>query len=383
MGKSHQTKYKGGGIKYQHIFKNVLHIANYQASYKGNFIESLEALSRQLEKDNIESIYMFPQNGIQEVASEWVEDLRDNKRKVTGFTDNIFSDTKQIKQIIKENHIGIIHTHFISMRQYLAVFLATMFTNVQLVMHFHNHSKQAKGVKNYLRQFLYKKCSMIGCSQSVYDNLCRDYPKNKKYAVNNGIRFERLEDETIIGRDEYKLNESTIVCLIFGFDFYRKGVDIALKALEKLNENDMKYELLISLSKNFVYVEQQVENTLGKIPEWVHIIQARSDVAALYNICDIFLSPSREEGLPYSVLEAGYCKCGIVTSNIPAQSKLGIPYCVLHKDGDFLSLAKGIEEVWNNNMEKKKNIDNVRNYMKQCYSLENWVKEIVKIYRRL
>lgn len=360
-----------------------MHIANYQASYKGNFVESLEALSRELEKDNIESVYMFPQNGIRGVASEWVEDLRNNKRKVIGFTDNIFSDTKQIKQIIKENHIGIIHTHFISMRQYLPVFFATMFTNIQLVMHFHNHSKQARGFKNCLRQTLYQKCSMIGCSQSVYDNLCRDYPKNKKYVVNNGIRFERLESEIVVGRDEYELSENTIVCLIFGFDFYRKGVDIALKALEKLNENRMKYELLISLSKNFAYVEQEVENILGTIPEWVHIIQARPDVSALYNMCDVFLSPSREEGLPYSVLEAGYCECGIVTSDIPAQSKLEIPYCVLHKDGDFFSLVKGIGEVLGKNIEKKQNIDNVRNHMKHCYSLDNWVKEIVKIYGRL
>ena len=371
----------GGGITSQPISKNVLHIANFQASYKGNFVASLEKLSERLSEKGIISIYMFPAQGMTGVASEWINQLKDDGRNVYGFTDSIVHDTRLIRKLIKKHDIRIIHTHFISMQQYLSVLLATMISKTKVVMHFHNHSVQAYGLKNMLRKVLYRKCMMVGCSNSVYNNLCRDYPMNMKAVVNNGIQFDRLDNTITVQRSEYALQTDTVVCLIFGFDFYRKGVDLALKALNDLNGENIKYELLISLSKNFEYVEQEVKRILGNIPRWVHIISARSDVAALYNMCDLFLSPSREEGLPYSVLEAGYCKCGVLTSDIPAQAKLGIPYAVLHRAEDYVSVKEKIEIAFEKKKKKCDNIEEVRKYMHFHYSLDNWVNGIIDVYK--
>lgn len=371
----------GGGITSQSIYKNVLHIANYQASYKGNFIASLESLSDRLANDGANSVYAFPRQEDSGVAINWIEELRDNGSRVYQFTNNVSYNIRLINDIIKKENIGIIHTHFISMKQYLPIFICTLFSQRKIVMHFHNHSVKAYGIKNLLRQMLYKKCIMIGCSQSVYENLCRDYPKNKKYAVNNGIQFKRLENITAAGRKEYGLKNNSIVCLIFGFDFYRKGVDLAVKALNELNKTAEKYELLISLSKNFDYVEQETKKILGNIPEWIHIIQARPDVAALYKLCDLFLSPSREEGLPYSVLEAGYCECGVVISNIPAQARLEIPYAVLHDPENYLSLGEKIKEALQTKEEKRRKMQEVCTYMQSRYSLDQWVDGVLKVYK--
>lgn len=324
---------------------------------------------------------MFPEQGISGVAAGWIEELCDKGREVYGITGNIICDAQRIQKILKKNNIGIIHTHFISMKQYLPVYFATMFSKTKVVMHFHNHSTEAHGIKNKLRQILYRKCTMVGCSQSVYDNLCRDFPKNKKIAVNNGIQFERLEGVATAQREEYSLRNDSVVCLIFGFDFYRKGVDLALMALNDLNINGIEYELLISLSKNFEYVEHEVKKMLGYIPDWVHIIQARTDVAALYNMSDLFLSPSREEGLPYSVLEAGYCRCGVITSDIPAQIKLDIPFSVLHTAEHYVSLREKIKIALQKKTEKQNKMQEVQEFMKLHYSLENWVDGIIQVYK--
>lgn len=324
---------------------------------------------------------MFPEQGESGVAAGWIKELNCKGREVYGFTDNTLSDAELILKILKRNNIGIIHTHFISMKQYLSIYIATIFCKKKVVMHFHNHSVQANGIKDKLRQMLYRKCTMIGCSQSVYENLCRDYPKNKKVAVNNGIQFERLKNVPAAHRSEYGLKVDSVVCLIFGFDFYRKGVDLALNALNNLNKNGLECELLISLSKNFEYVEQETKKILGYTPSWVHIIKARSDVAALYNMSSLFLSPSREEGLPYSVLEAGYCECGVVTSDIPAQAKLNIPFAILHTANDYNSLEEKIKIALQKNNEKKYKMQEVRDFMHLHYSLDSWVNSILDIYK--
>lgn len=362
--------------------KTVLHIANYAAIYGGNFIESLENLSDELMKKNIHTIYMFPAKKTEGTELPWITNIKERGREVYGLTESVIKAAKTIRSLIKKYDIVLIHTHFISMKQYLSVYLATMFTKCNLIMHFHNHSLVAQGVKNILRRTLYKKCTMVSCSDSVLESISRDYPKNKKFSVDNGIFFQRLENVPVATRNEYGLKKDTKICLIFGFDFYRKGVDLALRALDKLNQNGIRYELLISLSKNLESVERETIKVLGCLPSWVHIIKARSDVAALYNLCDIFLSPSREEGLPYSVLEAAYCRCNVIYSDIPAQVNLKIPYALVHIAEDFRSLAETIEKMELQGDWKKDNYSIVQEKMKENYSLSRWTSQIVDIYQK-
>ena len=104
--------------------------------------------------------------------------------------------------------ISIIHTHFISMRHYLSVRLAAQFTGVRIIMHFHNHSMEAFGIKRGLRRKIYDNCEMIACSESVFQNLLRDYPDNRKYSIDNGVDYSRFDQNKTAGRDEYSLPKS-------------------------------------------------------------------------------------------------------------------------------------------------------------------------------
>ena len=236
-------------------------------------------------------------------------------------------------------------------------------------------------MKNMLRRKIYDNCEMIACSESVYQNLLRDYPSNKKYSIDNGVDYSRFDINSRAGRNEYELQENSTVCLIFGFDFYRKGVDLALKALQSLNEKGGNYELLISLSKNFDYVNQEITKILGDIPQWVHVIKARPDVEALYNLSDIFLSPSREEGLPYSVLEAAYFDCTVVTSDISAQVNIDVPYKYVHISENTDSLSEAIRNAAEVKDEKSAKLDEVRSFLISRHGVARWTEDIMRIYK--
>jgi len=253
-----------------------------------------------------------------------------------------------------------------------------------VIMHMHNHSKEAKNpVKRVIRRFLYRKCKMIACSESVLKSLERDYPCNEKCAIDNGVNFARLDQYSEITAAEYGLKETDKVFLIFGFDFYRKGVDLAVKALDLLRKEGKEYSLLISLSTNFEEVERNITEILGSVPEWVKIIPARNDVATLYNFVDLFLSPSREEGLPYSVVEAGYSKCGVVMSDISAQVHLKIPYGVWFESENHEELAMKIVEAVERHEEKKANWDMVKQQMREAYALDSWSNQVREYYKKV
>ncbi len=359
----------------------ILHIINYAASYSGNFMASMFNLEEKLNKQNKKILYLFVPEVEKNAAALWINQMREEGRMVEVLSGIPKKDIRMIKKLLKKYPILAIHTHFITRSLYLTVYLASMFSKVPVILHMHNHSQKIEGVfKNMLRHRLYKKCIMVACSQSVMQSLERDYPKNKKYVIENGVNFARLDSYEKVEKKEFGIPEDEKVLLIFGFDFYRKGVDLAIKATEMLRKEGKAFTLLISLSTNFEKVNEKIKTLLGAMPAWIKIVPARNDVATLYNFADVFLSPSREEGLPYSVIEAGYAECGVVLSDISAQRNMKIPYACWHKKENAEDLSKKIMEALHNQEEKKKNLENVRKELQESYTLDRWSQNMLCLY---
>lgn len=362
----------------------VLHIMNYAASYRGNFIDSLTSLDKKIRTSGLKNIYLFTKEAKSEGPMSWIREMQQQREEVYFLTENKNQDAKLIRSLIKEKNVKIIHTHFITMQQYLAVYQATFGKKVLILMHMHNHSQIARNpVKNILRRMVYDKCIMVACSESVYRSLERDYPKNEKYVIDNGVNFFRLDTYETLTEEDFGLEKSEGVFLIFGFDFYRKGVDLAVKALNLLREQGHCYSLLVSLSTNFHQVEEKIVDILGELPSWVKVIPARNDVATLYNFVDVFLSPSREEGLPYSVVEAAYSSCSVVMSDISSQVHLKIPYGYWFKSEDVEDFADKILKAQKERAQKIKNWDSVKETMRENYALNIWSEQIEQLYKKI
>lgn len=358
---------------------SVLQIASYAAPYKGNFIESLECLSNRLE-NSLENIYFLPHQQTNSMAFSWVDELRKNDRTIYESPKNNIKYINELRRIIKKHNVKIIHTHFITLKEYLNICCATLFTRVKIVMHFHNHPSHKEGIANIARRIIYRRAYMVACSDSVLESLRMEFPMNESSVVENGIFFNRISSGAVATREEYNLKEDTVLCLMFGFDFYRKGVDVVVKSLEKLNQNQISYELLISLTKNFETVENEIKKILGSIPSWIHIIQAKANVEELYNLCDTFISASREEGFCYSAIEAAYCGCNTIASKIPAQGDLRIPGAYWFECENVEDLAKCIEISGKKNMT---DVSEIKCSLVTEYDVKRWVERIIVVYEKL
>lgn len=361
-------------------YQKIAHYMNYCALYKGNFIESLLTLQNRLNNEHKEVMYIFAITKDQAEHISWISDLA--KENTVIFSEGSFAkDVIKFRRFIKDKKIDIVHTHFLSLNQYMRMLIASAGCEIKLVLHVHNHMRHISNpVCNKMRQILYSKTTMIACGPSVYKGLEEDFPKCRKFEVNNGIFYNRLDDYVDDDRNEYGLKKTDTVCLIFGFDFYRKGVDLAIQAIEKVRRTKENVYLLISLSTNKAALLEDIKKITGEVPEWIHVIKARNDVATLYNMADIFLSPSREEGLPYSAIEAGYSRCDVILSDIEAQSDLKIPYAVWFSNENVDEFANAILKIIDGTHDKQKNIKNVKDTMRNEYSLTQWAEEIHSVY---
>ena len=119
-----------------------------------------------------------------------------------------------------------------------------------------------------------------------------------------------------------------------GMSPYRKGTDIILKAAEKIDKNfKLVIHTQVDLSKWFPKLQKNIESLLQKKILEIH----KGTVAApgLYHLGDIYLYPSRLDGIGLTLAEAESCGLIPVTSEMPPMSEF-----VTGKSGKLIRIKK-------------------------------------------
>lgn len=357
--------------------EGILQVTDYLAPYEGNFICSIKNLEEHLNSEGYNMFYLFPKEA---KNLNWIKQMRKENKKIFYLDKYVAKNIKTIKNIIKENNIKIVHSHFCLPLTQLAVKLSCITSlNVYLVQHYHNHFKLPnKLLKKYVFKFIFEGDLNIGCSESVENSII--YNSKKVFSVPNAIYFPRLDKYEKIDKSKFGIRDDDIVILMFGFDYLRKGVDIAIKAIEALSK---KYNIIlaISVSVGKEKIEKQIESDFGHIPNWIKLLPPRNDISSYYHMSNIFLSAAREEGFCYALVEAAYCKLSCISSNISGPP-LDIPNLTIFENEDYKDLLNKIENIVNTNtIETKKKLDETSKYVLEKYNIDKWSKEIINIYQ--
>lgn len=373
-----------GSKEYSMNIKKIIFIANYAADYAGNFIESLNALECRIKEQGVRVIYIFP----------YAAQKKSDKWKVVGCTDSntggeyIFSDFgihlyKTIKKEIEKD--CIIHTHFCRAQEIVAVRLATIGVNCKIICHMHNRYTAAdNSLKKMIRQAIYGKVFFIGVSQAVYEDITEIFSQKRCFCIKNAISLERLKSKAISEYDYHNRDNKKKV-VIFGTNFEGKGVDLAIKAIGK---NPYRKELLL------VVIAHNIKNVYEKInalfPEYLQYVEVQPtirDIQNLYNGAMLFISPSRSEAFGYAVVEAAYCKCQVIASDVQGQNTLkDIPYIQWVNKEDWVALSDAITECYQKMKDKEKltnEKEETQKYIRQNYDLDTWCDSVMEVYEKL
>lgn len=355
---------------------------DYAAPYRGNFIPSIECIENHW-GDNGRFVFLFP-----DVAESitWVQNMKATGKTVyfidrTFFSKKIkFVNIQKLRTLVLNENIQVIHTHFISYNYTLFIFTKFMNPGIRIVAHFHNNY-QPTGRLALLKSWVMKRTSdfFIGVSESVSESLYSiGIKKDKISTVRNSVHFKRLDTFEVINLTNVEKNPLILMC---GYPWHRKGVDIVVKAINNLNvQKEWKVKLVIASAGCREETVNGIKLALGFLPEWVEFLSPREDMATYYNAADIFISAGREEGLSYSPIEAAYCKCLVICSNIPG-NPLDIPGMPIYEVEDIDDLQRKISELMKlSNSEKHDIKNNQRLFVVSNYSLDTWANEIIKCY---
>ena len=351
---------------------NILIVTDYAAPYEGNFIESIKVLHKKALEKNKKIFYLFPERAKKLI---WIQKLiTEEKFSIYFFKDDTFFNLKKtIEVIIKKENIEVIYTHFCRHKTQFAIKCERILNNkIKLVSHFHNHCKVYGNFfkRNFMKLAykLYEGDLNIGCSESVYKTM--PYKKNKCTYVDNAIKFERLDNYRNIEIEN--TDENNFIILLFGFDYFRKGADLAIKAIKEINNPNII--LAISVSANNEKIKKYIINEFNEIPEFIRFLEPINDIATYYKKANLFLSAAREEGFCYSIVEAAYCKTTILSSNISGVP-LNIPNEYIFESGNYKDLKEKILEIYNT---KKIDMEEASAWVKNKYNINKWAEEILQ-----
>ena len=367
--------------------KTILHLTDYGAPYAGNFIASLTALESLLDSNEAKTVYVLPSRASDRVWAQEMAQTHDVRFLKNG---GFFSYLRQVRGLLKETNADVLHEHFIHFSEKLAAWFAskTCGHRVETVLHLHNHIELPKSPLLRLPHMLYFRSvsRFVCCSESVAAHIIADgVTKERVRVAQNAIAFERLDCFDSSVRASLHLPQQAKLALMFGYNYSIKGVDLAVNAVRLLREREgLPFTLAVALSSNLEQVRLRICAELGvsDVPDWILLLPPREDVSSYYRMADVFLSPSRQEGFCYALVEAAYCRTPVLASAIDAQKDLALPKSAFFPPEDVEALASALLRVLSeeHTASRAQALEQAGERVRQTYALSRWAERVLAAY---
>ena len=371
-------------------FGNVLIVAEYAAPKSGNFIASLLDLADQIKNEGNQTTFLFPAVS-QDRA--WVTWILENGYQVLFYDCQQSADEKlnAIRKIVQTYSIKLVHLHFGGLEPLFLSHCKEL--DVKLVIHDHfdfvTHRSQLRQRLSTLRNaLLYRRCGAFCVSvMKKKDAWYRLLGKQHHAFVPNGLSLRRAEQDQLTReerRQEIGLKADEKLVLFLGWDMYRKGLDIAIKATEIYRNKDHSLKIGVigagidgkPEKKTIQFLQQAGIDPFSDAVIYMHSYE---DIFALQRAVDCYISSSRAEAFSYGILEAISQNTPVVVSDIVGTNWCWqYDNCFRYPVEDPAVCAEALQKALVRGRAPSNSADFIRKY-----SNDVWTKRIVSIYRQL
>lgn len=244
-------------------------------------------------------------------------------KKYLHFVIRPFKQFFYARKLMKKNQYDIVHIH--SGLEGGPMFLAAKFAGVKhIVAHSHNTASPEKRsffsriYRALNKRIIHRTATIrIGVSKDANQYL---YGKDECFIINNPVELERFLNAK---REKHK---DKIVLTNVGRYCYQKNQGFIIEILQELLTQGQDAELnLVGFGEDEKKLKQQIAEC--KLTDKVHMIRGDgdADIPAILGGTDVFVFPSRFEGLGIVIIEAQAAECLCVASDVvPVETDLGL-----------------------------------------------------------
>ena len=263
----------------------------------------------------------------------------------------VLSTIRRIRSVLALGQYDIVHMHSLVAAFY--VILSTMLPHrPPWVWTLHGKAEKLTGsrwIKDKIsRSLVYpmmrlaKRTRLICVSEEIvqWAQTLYHMPAEKIVVVKNGFRGFRLSADTHDYRKALNLPADDILIIIVGRLVDVKGHRYALIAMQALMQDPQCKTQLLLVGDGPLKTELMEYCISHNISDRIHFLGARPDAKELMAMSDIFMIPSLDEGIPYSLLEAMFLEKPVVASAVG-----GIPEVISDRHNGILVKAGAPSEI--------------------------------------
>ncbi len=198
-------------------------------------------------------------------------------------------------------------------------------------------------VRRSARRELRRQCQdACVASYVTREALQRSYPSGPDAFATHYSSID-LGSESFVETPRTDFSEAQRIVFVGTLEVLYKGQDVLIQALAKCQWNDIK--LTVAGDGRCAEELQSLANSLGVADriEFTGMLASSQDVRAALDNADLFVLPSRQEGLPRAMIEAMARGLPCIGSTVGGIPEL-LPADDMVEAGDVLGLARKIDE---------------------------------------
>lgn len=301
-----------------------------------------------------------------------------------------FQHMLDVYRIIKKNHYDIVHIHKNSLANPLEIIAARLAGSSAIIIHSHNTQpsghRRAGGILHSINKMWipYLATKRLACSELAGEWLFAPHPYQ---VIHNAINLDDFcynPDIRNQKRHEFHLEDYFVIGSVARISDQKNQL-FMLDIMKYITEHCKTAKLLLiggkgAAKEGYSYFEQvkQKINDLH-LENYVKLLGSREDVKDFYQIFDVYLQPSKYEGLCISAIEAQASGLPCVVSDVlSGETKVTKSYMAL-------SLNQSPEE-WGKTILALQGIPRLNqkdSLAKAGYSMHEEISMLESVYRSL
>lgn len=200
-----------------------------------------------------------------------------------------------------------------------------------------------------------------------------------------GVRKKKIVNPNL--KKTLDIPKGVVVLTTIGFNIRIKGFDILVKSIQSLmDSNRLKNDIIVLViglenSEDSNSLRQLIAE--AGLNRKIMSLGIRNDINDILNISDIYLQPSRTEGLSLSIMEALNYSLPVIGTRVG-----GIPEIVHEGENGYLFEKENVEELADrieilvNNREVREMMGRKSKVISSRFTLADGVEKLASIYHQ-
>jgi glycosyltransferase involved in cell wall biosynthesis len=293
----------------------------------------------------------------------------------------------KVARLLKALQIDVIHTH--NTQPFIDGTIGALIGRVRTIVHT-DHARSFPDKTRYMvaewamSQFAYR---VVGCSDHTSKQLVayeKISPRKIRTIVNgiDGSRFDVSIDKSALRRELGIAAEGAVIGLAVRLSD-QKGITFLLRAMPAILRQHPQTTLLIAGDGDLQADLQAEARALG-IAERVVFCGARKDIPQILKLLDLYVLPSKWEGLPMVILEAMAAGCPVVATDVGGNSSAVVngKTGVLVPAQDPEALATAVATVLGSQQTRLAYAASGRARFLEKFTAEKMTRQYERLYRR-